>query len=107
MYFLKIIYKVLIDRLLGGYSFNVRTVKAPNTGAQRRAEVLLFDFGESFVVSDDFVALAVQLAAEDQVVERVREQVLAEQDPHDLTFADVFPVIIFAALCNWITFNSF
>ena len=43
---------------------------------ERSAEVLLFDFGESFVVFDDFVALAVQLAAEDQVVERVREQVL-------------------------------
>ena len=74
---------------------------------ERSAEVLLFDFGESFVVFDDFVALAVQLAAEDQVVERVREQVLAEQDPHDLTFADVFPVIIFAALLNGITFYSF
>ena len=46
---------------------------------ERSAEVLLFDFGESFVVLDDFVALPVQLTAEDQVVERVREQVLDKQ----------------------------
>ncbi len=65
--------RLLIDRLLVGYFYNMRTVKAPDTGAQICAEVLLLDLDESFVFSDDFVALAVQLAAEDQAVERVRE----------------------------------
>jgi hypothetical protein len=62
------------------------------------AEALLFDVGELFAVFDYFIACTVQVAAKDQVVEGERGKVLNPTDPPDLFVADVFPVIIFAAL---------
>jgi hypothetical protein len=60
---------------------------------------LLLNFGETaFVGRYDLVAGPVQAAAENQVVERVGEQILNEGNPAVLKVADVLPVEIFATL---------
>jgi hypothetical protein len=66
---------------------------------QRGLDPLLLNFGETtFVGRDDLVAGPVQAAAENQVVERVGEQILNEGNPAVLKVADVLPVEIFATL---------
>ena len=86
---------------------DVSAVDLPQSSLQRSAEALLLDVGELFAVFDRFVTGAVQMTAEDQVEEGERGEVLDPANPQNFFVADVFPVIIFAALCNWITFNLF
>lgn len=63
------------------------------------SESLVLDVRVSGLVGfDDFAALAVQLAAEDQVVIDVGSQMLADAGPNVLRVEDVLPIIIFATL---------
>lgn len=68
---------------------------------QRGPDPLLLDFGETALVGRDDLAVGpVQAAAENQVVERVGEQVLKEANPAVLEVAGCapIPVDIFATL---------
>jgi hypothetical protein len=82
-----------------GHSLDVEAVNLPQTALQRSAEELLVDAGECFVVFDEFVALTIQVTAEDRVVESEGGQMLDPADPPHFLVTNVLPVVIFAALC--------
>ncbi len=63
------------------------------------SESLVLDVRVSgFVGFDDFAALAVQLAAKDQVVVCVGSQMLTDAGPNVVRVEDVLPKVIFASL---------